>query len=85
MLFGVILLSSFLNHLIYGNSNTTMSQYEAMKNIRHEQIKRKYSKSLADYMYDRIQFYQDTDGYYERTLLFWNIYEKLIERANNEN
>ena len=81
----VIFISVFANHLRYGNSNSTISQYEMIQEYQREQIKSKSSKGMADYMYDRIQFYQSLDmDFYERFVLFTLIYNKLIERDNND-
>lgn len=73
----IIIFAVFINHLKFGNSNSTLSQYEMIKNYAHVSAKKKYSNALADYIYGRIEFYQKYDDYYERTLYFWRMYEYL--------
>ncbi len=81
----VIFMSVFVNHLRYGNSNSTISQYEMIQEYQRKQIKIQSSKNIADHMYNRIKFYQSLDmDFYGRFVLFTLIYNKLIERDNNE-
>lgn len=35
------------------------------------------SQSLAEYMYNRIKFYQEYNDLRERTSVFWYVYEEL--------
>ena len=80
LIFLIIFLSFFLNHLTYGNSNSTISNYEMIQYYKQEQIKRKISKALADYMYGRIQFYKEyNNNWYEQYKILWYMYEKLQE------
>ena len=77
----VIILSVFINHKMYGNSNVTMSNYEILQDLNRERIKKQQSKLLADYMYERIKFYQEFDTWYERDYTFRYIYKEL-EKEN---
>ena len=72
-----IILSTFINHKIYGNSNAIMSNYEVLQDLNRKRIKKQKSKAIADYMYKRIKFYQEFDTWYERQYTFWNMYEAL--------
>ena len=76
----VILISSFLNHLKFGNSSSTISHAEFIQYQLREYKKRVMSKELADYMYNRIKFYQEIDTWYERHYTFEYMYEVLQKR-----
>ncbi len=58
----VIILSLFINHLVYGNSNTTISNVERLEAINYSIEKHKYSRGMAKYMYNRIRYYQEFDN-----------------------
>lgn len=78
----IILICVPINHFKYGNSNSTLSQYEIMQCQINEHQKRIKLKDLADYIYSRIKFYQQYDNdFYERTLIFWHMYER--HKKNN--
>lgn len=47
-----------INHQIYGNSHTTTSYYEILKFDINMVYKRWESKKIADYMYERILYWQ---------------------------
>ncbi len=72
-----IILSTFINHKIYGNSNSTMSNYERIKYFQHKKDIKKRSKPIADYMYSRIKFYQEFDTWYERNYALQIMYKVL--------
>lgn len=81
----MFLFASFVNHRIYGNSNSTISQYEVLEHLKHNKIKQVNAKILADRMYNRIKFYQEYEGeWYEKYIFFWTIHEKL-QGEQNEN
>ncbi len=73
----VIFLSFFLNHKIYGNSNSTISNIERLQAINHSIKKTKHAKIIADYMYIRIKYYQKFDTWYERLYALEMNYEAL--------
>ncbi len=77
-----IILSTFINHKIYGNSNTTMSSYEVLQDLNRKRIKKQKSKDIADYMYNRIKFYQEFDTWYERDYIFRYMYQELQKMEN---
>ncbi len=66
-----------INHKVYGNSNSTISNYEIIKEFQHKQRKTKSAKVLADYMYKRIKFYQSFDTWYERHYAIEIMYQAL--------
>ena len=72
-----IILSVFVNHKIYGNSNATMSSYEVLQELNRTRIKKQKSKAIADYMYNRIKLYQEFDTWYERHYALEIMYEGL--------
>lgn len=72
-----IILSIFINHKVYGNSNVTVSNYEIIKEFQHKQSIKKRSKPLADYMYYRIRYYQGANNWYERHYMLLEMYEAL--------
>ncbi len=76
-LFIVIIFFTFINHKVYGNSNTTQSNVEIMRNIHSEYQKKRFSKGMAKYMYNRIKYYQEFENYWDRTYAVWEIYEAL--------
>ncbi len=76
-LFIVIISSTFINHKIYGNSNSTLSSYEILQDLNRKRIKKQKSEAIADYMYGRIKFYQQFNTWYESYDTFWNMYEAL--------
>ncbi len=71
----------YLNHLVYGNSNSTISHIERIETINRSRIKTKNTTILADYMYNRIKFYQKFDTWYER----WYAIETNYEALQNMN
>ena len=73
----VIFLSFFLNHQVYGNSNTTISNVERLQVINHSIKKTKQAKPLAYYMYKRIKFYQKFDTRWKREDAVFYMYEAL--------
>ena len=73
----VIFLALFLNHRVYGNSNTTRSNVEIMRSIHSEYQKQRYSKGMAKYMYNRIRYYQSLEDWWERRQAVFIIYEGL--------
>ena len=75
-LFFAIIISTFINHKVYGNSNSTISNIERLIAINHSIKKTKQSKVIADYMYKRIKTYQKYD-WYERHDLLWDMHEAL--------
>lgn len=72
-----IVLSIFINHKIYGNSNATISNYEVLQELNRKRIKKQKSKDIANYMYNRIKFYQEFDTWYERHYALEIMYEGL--------
>lgn len=80
LIFFVIIVSLAVNHKFYGNSNATLSNYEAVKHYLEIQQRKRDSKILADYIYNRIKYYQKYDDWYERTIRHFYIYEKLKEK-----
>ena len=76
-LFIAIIFSTFINHKMYGNSSSTMSNYEVLQDLNRKRIKKQKSKVFADYMYYRIKFYQKFDNRYERHNALENMYEAL--------
>ncbi len=73
----ILFLSLFLNHIKFGNSNSIVSNYEIIKEFQHKQRKNKSAKVLADYMYERIKFYQSFDTWYERHYAIEIMYQAL--------
>lgn len=52
----------------------------------NNEIKKLKSASvLADYMYDRIKYYQKFDTWYERHYIFEYMYEALQRKDKNDN
>ncbi len=77
ILFISIFFSTFLNHKIYGNSNTTISNFERLHAINHSIAKHKYARGMAKYMYDRIKYYQEFENWWESEYAVFKIYEAL--------
>ncbi len=78
LLFFAITIPTFINHQVYGNSNITRSNYEGIRDIIHIQKKRKSAKVLADYMYERVKFYQKyNDDWYEQYYMLWEMYKAI--------
>ncbi len=75
-LFAVII-STFINHKVYDNSDTSQSNIEIMESIHSEYQKQRFSKGMAKYMYDRIKYYQEFDNWWERQYAVFKIYEAL--------
>ncbi len=73
----ILFLSLFLNHIKYGNSDITISNIERIEAINRSRQITKKSKGLAEYMYERIQFYQKYDTWYESYMMLWDMYEVL--------
>jgi hypothetical protein len=47
-----------INHKLYGNSNSTTSQYETLRYYLSTYQKIRKSRKLADYIYGRILYWQ---------------------------
>lgn len=55
----LILSIIFINHLKFGNSHHTRSQYEMTKYYINQYRKRKKAKKLANHIYSRILYWQN--------------------------
>jgi len=63
LLFLLLCFILYVNHQRYGNSASTYSQYERIVDYYHELNKDKKSKELADYIYQRILYYQSIQSH----------------------
>ena len=55
---GLIIVLIGINHVTFGNSNSTMSLYEGMKKQAVLKKRKIESKKLANYMHKRILYWQ---------------------------
>lgn len=71
----IILLSTLISPIYHAESAYTDKQIEEWYN--HEIKKLEYASVLADYMYNRIKFYQKFDTWWKRQDAIWHMYEAL--------